>query len=374
MRHVLPAFLTLLMGAGAAEAQWWDAGETPGALAGVSIEVDGRRVPLYAAPDGSPRWYLEAREGSTYAVVLSNRTAERLGVVLTVDGLNAISGERDSNRMYVLGPWEQSTIRGWRTSLADVRRFTFVDERASYAARSGKANSKMGWIQAAIYRERRRYVHRRPEPLGAEPWREESSRSEERDRAGEAAPLPEGPPPAAADAPSAKLEAPRDRSRAYPGGGSFPGTGLVTATSRAAATRKEAPRCGRGERAYSSKFCLGWASPGKVGSRTVGDGARGAPPPFRPVGDGPRAVSPEPGRRYQPPGVAPRMVRSGASGERWRRQGSDPRRSSPPPRHQASQKRRDATVVDRLRQIPCRNCYGLAAEHCAVNLKSNEVF
>src|SRR6266545_1632442 len=114
MRHVLPAFLTLLMGAGAAEAQWWDAGETPGALAGVSIEVDGRRVPLYAAPDGSPRWYLEAREGSTYAVVLSNRTPERLGIVLTVDGLNAISGERDYNRMYVLGPWEQSTISGWR--------------------------------------------------------------------------------------------------------------------------------------------------------------------------------------------------------------------------------------------------------------------
>ncbi len=135
MKHVLPVFLTLLLGAGAAEAQWWDSGETPGAPVGVSIEVDGRRVPLYASPDGSTRWYLEAREGSSYAVVLSNRTAERLGVVLTVDGLNAISGERDSNRMYVLGPWEQSTIRGWRTSLADVRRFTFVDERASYAAR-----------------------------------------------------------------------------------------------------------------------------------------------------------------------------------------------------------------------------------------------
>ena len=218
MRHVLPAFLTLLLGAGAAEAQWWDSGETPGALVAVSIEVDGRRVPLYAASDGSTRWYLEAREGSAYAVVLSNRTAERLGVVLTVDGLNAISGERDSNRMYVLGPWEQSTIRGWRTSLADVRRFTFVDERASYAARSGKANSKMGWIQAAVYRERRRYVRRSPD------WREESWRSDELDRAGEATPLPTAP-PAAADAPSAKLEAPRESSRAYPGGGSFPGTG-----------------------------------------------------------------------------------------------------------------------------------------------------
>ena len=225
MKHVLPVFLTLLLGAGAAEAQWWDSGETPGAPVGVSIEVDGRRVPLYASPDGSTRWYLEAREGSSYAVVLSNRTAERLGVVLTVDGLNAISGERDSNRMYVLGPWEQSTIRGWRTSLADVRRFTFVDERASYAARSGKANSKMGWIQAVVYRERRRYVRRHPDPL---PWSEEW-RSDDRDRAGEAGPVPEVPPttapPPAADAPAAKSESPRELSRAYPGGRSYPGTG-----------------------------------------------------------------------------------------------------------------------------------------------------
>lgn len=220
MRHVLPAVLTLLLGAGAAEAQWWDPGETPGALVGVSVEMDGGRAPLYPAPDGSPRWYLEAREGSSYAVVLSNRTAERLGVVLTVDGLNAISGERDSNRMYVLGPWEQCTIRGWRTSLADVRRFTFVDERASYASRSGKANGKMGWIQALVYRERRPYVRR--------PWIEDG-RSGERDRAGEAGPVPEVPPttapPAAADAPAAKSEAPRELSRAYPGGRSYPGTG-----------------------------------------------------------------------------------------------------------------------------------------------------
>ena len=225
MKRVLPAVLTLMLGACAAEAQWWDPSEAPGALVGISVEVDDGRAPLYPAPDGSSRWYLEARAGASYAVVLSNRTAERLGVALTVDGLNAISGERDSNRMYVLGPWEQSTIRGWRTSLAEVRRFTFVDERASYASRAGKANGKMGWIEAVVYRERRRYVRRHPDPL---PWSEER-RSDDRDRAGEASPVPEVPPatepPAAADAPSAKAESPRELSRGYPGGRSYPGTG-----------------------------------------------------------------------------------------------------------------------------------------------------
>ena len=87
-----------------------------------------------------------------------------MGVVLTVDGLNAISGERDTGRgrMYVLDPWQRTTVQGWRTSLQEVRQFTFVDERASYAARSGKANEKMGWIEIAAYRERRAFVRSAP--------------------------------------------------------------------------------------------------------------------------------------------------------------------------------------------------------------------
>jgi hypothetical protein len=73
--------------------------------------------------------------------------------------------------MYVLDPWQRTTVQGWRTSLQEVRRFTFVNEPASYAARSGKANEKMGWIELAVYRERRLFVRSvtppetpRPEP------------------------------------------------------------------------------------------------------------------------------------------------------------------------------------------------------------------
>src|SRR5687767_5136095 len=133
-----------------------------GSLVSVSVEVDGREAPLYAAPDRTGRFYLEAVAHLGYALRLSNHTGERLGVVVAVDGLNAISGERDprlpagrgpAGRMYVLGPWDSVTVQGWRTSLDEVRRFTFVDEKRSYAARSGKANAKMGWIELAVYRE-----------------------------------------------------------------------------------------------------------------------------------------------------------------------------------------------------------------------------
>jgi hypothetical protein len=141
--------------------------EAAGSLVAVTVEVDGRPVSLYPAPDGSGRFYVEARKGSRYAVDLVNRTADRIGVVLTVDGLNAISGQRDEGigRMYVLDPWERAAVQGWRTSLQEVRQFNFVDERVSYAARTGQANGKMGWIEVAVYRERHPIVWRPARPF-----------------------------------------------------------------------------------------------------------------------------------------------------------------------------------------------------------------
>jgi hypothetical protein len=198
-------------------------------MVGVSVEVDGRFRPLYPAPDGSDRWYLEAAQGSRYAILLANRTGERLGVVVTVDGLNAISGLADTGigRMYVLGPWDQTTVRGWRTSLSEVRRFTFVDEQASYAARSGKANSKMGWIEIAVYREHQAYVRR--------PWYEGRSLPyPNSDAAGarEHSEVPpasaEAPPPTAKAAPQGARPSDQADAAKLPGYGaspSFPGTG-----------------------------------------------------------------------------------------------------------------------------------------------------
>jgi hypothetical protein len=191
--------------------------ETPAALVAVSVELDGRPASLYPAPDGSGRYYLEAREGSRYSVGLANRTGERLGVVLTVDGLNAISGERDAGRgrMYVLDPWQRTTVQGWRTSLREVRRFTFVDERASYAARSGKANEKKGWIEVAAYRERRAYVRSAPRELPTPERPIDGESDATRDKA-ESAEGPARDPAPAAAAPS-PFGAPLARS--------FPGTG-----------------------------------------------------------------------------------------------------------------------------------------------------
>jgi hypothetical protein len=196
----------------------------------VSVAVDGAAAPLYPAADGSGRHYLEARPGASYEVRIDNRSRERIGVVLSVDGLNAVSGELDASRlrpsdpgrMYVLEPWEGTSVRGWRSSLSEVHRFTFVDERSSYAARAGKATSRMGWIEVAVYREQRPYVWRYRERAPVTPY------AGDRDEA--------RPAPPAAAAPG-RAEAPRDSEgkleerdalqpkRRDESGRSYPGTG-----------------------------------------------------------------------------------------------------------------------------------------------------
>jgi hypothetical protein len=130
-----------------------------GRLVDVQILVDGQAVPLYFAPGRFDRHYLQAFAGRNYSIVLRNNTGERVAVLLAVDGLNAVSGDLTKRRshepMYVLGPWEQATIRGWRTSLDEIRRFVFVDEKRSYAERTGQGNSDMGWIRVLAFREQR---------------------------------------------------------------------------------------------------------------------------------------------------------------------------------------------------------------------------
>ena len=207
--------------------------QASGASIDLSVERDGGSAPLYRARDGSGRYYLEARAGGAYALRIVNRTSERVGIVVAVDGLNAISGEREPvpsagarpGRMYVVDPWDEVRVRGWRTSLDDVRQFTFVDEHASYAARTGRANGRMGWIEAWVYRERSgpRVTRRIPPPMdrGAEPESrpEERARDDARPAAGSERPTDMGSVPRAAAPPSEKSGAATAEADSYPGTG-----------------------------------------------------------------------------------------------------------------------------------------------------------
>ena len=93
--------------------------------------------------------------GHRYAIRLSNTSGERVLVVLSVDGVNAVSGEdaHPAQTVYVLAPWQSTEISGWRKSLDDVAQFYFTDLPDSYAARTGRPDN-VGVIGIAVFRER----------------------------------------------------------------------------------------------------------------------------------------------------------------------------------------------------------------------------
>lgn len=212
----------------------------------VQVRVDGRAAPLFLSPQGDGRNYFQAFAGRNYSLVLRNNTSQRIGVLIAVDGLNVVNGEKSglqgTEPMYVLGPWETANIDGWRTSLDAIRRFVFVDEERSYASRTGQANGDMGWIRVLAFREQRPFWQQ-----GGTPWlggsREEPRSNnvpqaprpslpyDSRQPVADAAPAPargQADIPMTAPAPMAKargntLESGQLSERRD--GGSFPGTG-----------------------------------------------------------------------------------------------------------------------------------------------------
>jgi hypothetical protein len=158
--------VALALSATPAAASGWDSNDgarwdrtARGNAVDVQVLVEGRNAPLYFAPGNWDRRYFQAFRGRPYALRVRNRTERRVGVLISVDGLNVVNGERSSlshgESMYVLDPGESATIRGWRTSLEQVRQFVFVDEQRSYAERTGQANGDMGWIRVLAFEERR---------------------------------------------------------------------------------------------------------------------------------------------------------------------------------------------------------------------------
>lgn len=100
------------------------------------------------------RSYSAGEPGARYAIRLHNRSAERLLVVLSVDGVNVVSGETAAWHQtgYVLDPGQQADISGWRKSEHQIAAFEFAALRDSYAARTGRPDH-VGVIGVAVFQE-----------------------------------------------------------------------------------------------------------------------------------------------------------------------------------------------------------------------------
>jgi hypothetical protein len=101
------------------------------------------------------RRYVVGEPGNEYAIRIRNCSDRRLLAVVSVDGVNAVTGESASPAQsgYVLEPGGYVTIQGWRKDLSRTAAFYFSDPGDSYAARTGRPRD-LGVIGVALFRER----------------------------------------------------------------------------------------------------------------------------------------------------------------------------------------------------------------------------
>lgn len=112
----------------------------------------GQVLPTYSK-DG--RQFVPGRPGARYALRLRNLAQARVLVVLSVDGVNVISGETADWRQvgYVLDAGRAYDINGWRKSGTEVAAFEFAPVERSYAVQTGRPGN-IGVIGMAVFRER----------------------------------------------------------------------------------------------------------------------------------------------------------------------------------------------------------------------------
>lgn len=100
------------------------------------------------------RVYVLGTGGQRYTLRVTNPTPRRIEAVVSVDGLDVIDGESADlrKRGYVVPPYGELRVDGFRVSTEHVAAFRFSSVRSSYAGRKGKARN-VGVIGVAIFEE-----------------------------------------------------------------------------------------------------------------------------------------------------------------------------------------------------------------------------
>ena len=146
--------------------------------------------------------YVAGEPGHEYSLRLRNCSDRRVLAVVSVDGINAISGETAAPDQtgYVLDAGASLEVQGWRKDYQRTAAFYFTDVADAYAARTGRPDN-VGVIGVAAFRERAAPVIAAQE---AAPWAPEVQKSQSPASVLRPPPLPTTrPPKAGASPPSA---------------------------------------------------------------------------------------------------------------------------------------------------------------------------
>jgi hypothetical protein len=126
---------------------------TAGSLVDVAVidRTTGQRIAVHRHRG---KHYVAGTPGRKYSVFVANRTSARVMAVVSVDGINVVTGETAaaSQSGYVLAPHQSFEVNGWRKSMSEVAAFYFTALPDSYAARTDRPDN-VGVIGVAVFRE-----------------------------------------------------------------------------------------------------------------------------------------------------------------------------------------------------------------------------
>ena len=125
-----------------------------GGLADLAVydRTEARRLQVYWHEG---RAYIAGKPGNEYQISLRSRVRDDLLAVVSVDGVNVITGQtaHPAQSGYVLSPRAALEIQGWRRSLQQSAAFYFTSLADSYAARTGRPEHA-GVIGVALFRRK----------------------------------------------------------------------------------------------------------------------------------------------------------------------------------------------------------------------------
>jgi hypothetical protein len=135
-----------------------------GAYSLTLVDENGRQLPTF---EQQGRTYALGKRGERYLLRVRNETGRRVEVVASVDGRDVIDGRPSglARRGYLVAPWGELTIDGFRVSGSAVAAFRFSTVESSYAARMGDARD-VGVIGVAVFPE----AAPPPPPPPADDW------------------------------------------------------------------------------------------------------------------------------------------------------------------------------------------------------------
>lgn len=142
----------------------------------LNIIVNNRKIDQY---NHNKKVYVEGRKGSPYTIQFYNDSAYKRLVVLSVDGLNVLSGDKNWKKGYIVEAWGTINVPGWTKDKNNVACFIFSSVDGSYNQHNTEGSAEnVGVIGAMIYDQKPIYSYNNYIPLvGSSDWGAWSSKS-----------------------------------------------------------------------------------------------------------------------------------------------------------------------------------------------------